>query len=98
MRRAWCIELGHGCWGALNRQRAGVPALPIEWMIDLPYPSAAGSGIAGAALWQRMREATRTGRPAAGEEFVKRLDVERKRHLRPQKRGPKAKAALTSDR
>ena len=51
------------------------------------------SGVADAALWERIREATRTGRPAAGEEFVKRLEAERKRRLLPQKRGPKAKAA-----
>jgi len=36
----------------------------------------------------------RTGRPAAGEEFVTRLEAERKRRLLPQKRGPKTKAAL----
>jgi len=52
-----------------------------------------GSGIADAAHWERIREATQTGRPAAGEEFVKRLEAERKRRLLPQKRGPEAKKA-----
>jgi len=58
------------------------------------WHEALGSGIAEAALWERIRAATRTGRPAAGEEFVKRLEAERKRRLLPQKRGPKAKAAV----
>jgi len=52
------------------------------------------SGMEEAALWERIREATRTGRPAAGEDFVKRLEADQGRCLRPQKRGPKGKAAL----
>jgi len=55
------------------------------------WREALDGGIADVALWERIREATRTGRPAADEEFVKRLEVERRRRLRPQKRGPKAK-------
>jgi putative transposase len=58
------------------------------------WREALGGGIDDAALWERIREATRTGRPAAGEEFVKRLEVERRRRLRPQKRGPKPEATV----
>ena len=36
---------------------------------------------------------SKDGRPAAGVEFVKRLEAERQRRLLPQKREPKAKAA-----
>ncbi len=50
-------------------------------------------GIEDAVLLERIREATRTGRPAAGEEFVRMLEAQRQRRLRPQKRGRKAKAA-----
>jgi hypothetical protein len=52
------------------------------------------------AEWQQRwtvgawREATLTGRPAASEEFVKRLEVERGRRLRPQKPGPPGKSEV----
>jgi hypothetical protein len=50
-----------------------------------------------AALVERLREATRTGRPAGGEEFIERLESSTKRLLRPQKRGPKEKAHGLAD-
>ena len=72
-------------WGVLD-----MAAWERRWTSGA-WREALGSGIADAALWQRIREATR--RPAAGVEFVKRLEAERQRRLLPQKRGPKAKAA-----
>jgi putative transposase len=50
------------------------------------WRAALANGIEAAALLERIREATRSGRPAAGEEFVRRLEIERRRCLRPQKR------------
>ena len=73
-------------WGALD-----VAEWERRWTSET-WREALGSGT-DAALWERIREATQTGRPAAGEEFVKRLEAERKRRLLPQKRGPKAKKA-----
>jgi hypothetical protein len=51
-------------------------------------------GIEDAALMERIREATRSGRPAAGEGFVKQLEEEQRRCLRPRKRGPKGKVVV----
>ncbi|HXB70876.1 MAG TPA: transposase [Candidatus Acidoferrales bacterium] len=50
-------------------------------------------GVENGALWERIREATGTGRPAANDDFIRRLEAESNRRLRPRKRGPKAKAA-----
>jgi len=60
------------------------------------WREALGQGIADAALLERIRESTRTGRPAAGEEFIGRLEAMAHRVLRPQKRGPNRKAAESS--
>ena len=51
-------------------------------------------GVQDTALLERLREATRTGRPAGDEEFVRCLEGSTKRILRPQKRGPKAAPAV----
>ena len=48
-------------------------------------------GLEDAALVERIREATRTGRPAAAEAGLRHLERETGRRLRPQKRGPKGK-------
>ena len=48
-------------------------------------------GVEDAAFLERIREATRTGRPAASVEFTVELEARVRRRLRPQKRGPKAK-------
>jgi len=48
-------------------------------------------GVEDAALMERIREATRTGGPAACEGFVKQLEEEQRRCLRPRRRGPKGK-------
>jgi putative transposase len=66
-------------WGAQWTPRTWRDALEIS--------------IEDAALLERIREATRTGRPAAGPEFVAELERRLGRPLRPQKRGPKVKAA-----
>jgi putative transposase len=50
-------------------------------------------GLEDAALVQRIREATRTGWPAAGEAGLRDLERQTGRRLRPGKRGPKGKAA-----
>jgi hypothetical protein len=55
------------------------------------WGAALTDGIEDAALLERIREATRTGRPAACDEFVRELDAERCRCLRPRKRGPKGR-------
>ena len=48
-------------------------------------------GVGAAELEQRIREATRTGRPFGSETFVERLEEQTGRRLRPQRRGPKKK-------
>ena len=50
-------------------------------------------GIDDGAHWERIRAATRTGRPAGADDFVKRLELDRKRPLRLRKRGPRVRAA-----
>ena len=56
------------------------------------WREALAGGIGDAELMERIREATRTGRPAADEGFVKQWEAEQGRCLRPRKRGPKGKA------
>lgn len=48
-------------------------------------------GIDDAVTMARIRDATRTGRPAATDEFLVRLEIACQRSLHPQKRGPKPK-------
>ena len=50
-------------------------------------------GLEEAALRERIREATRTGRPAGSGVFLDELEKRVGRSLRPQKRGPKVKVA-----
>ena len=52
------------------------------------------SGYPQAALTERLREATRTGRPFGEAEFVDGLEQRLGRALRAQKRGPKRKATV----
>jgi len=60
------------------------------------WTAALHEGVYGAAWADRLREATRTGRPAGDGEFVKRVEEMLSRSLQPQKRGPKAHAGATS--
>ena len=53
-------------------------------------------GVESGVLLARIREATSTGRPAASDEFVRRVETAVQRLLHPRKRGPKPRAA-TSD-
>ena len=48
-------------------------------------------GLDNAATMERIREATRTGRPAGSADFIEQLETATHRPLRPQKRGPKKK-------
>jgi putative transposase len=50
-------------------------------------------GIGDAALAERIRDATRTGRPAGGAEFVKHWEQRLNRQLSPAKRGPTPKVS-----
>lgn len=50
-----------------------------------------GLGIGDAQMAERIREATRSGRSAGGEDFVRACAKRLRRQLRPRKRGPKAK-------
>lgn len=46
-------------------------------------------GIEGAAWVERLREATRTGRPLGGEVFIEQVETNLKRGVKPRKRGRK---------
>ena len=48
-------------------------------------------GVRNAALLERIRQATRTGRPAGSDDFVREAERHLGRPLRPAKRGPKTK-------
>ena len=61
--------------------------LPAEWRETL------AEGVANAALIERIRAATRTGRPAADEAFITELERVEGRALRSMKRGPKTRPA-----
>jgi putative transposase len=74
--------LDNSAWGAM-------------WTAAL-WREALGQGIADAALLERIRQSTRTGRPAAGEEFIGQLEAMAHRLLRPQKHGPGRKPAESS--
>jgi hypothetical protein len=50
-------------------------------------------GIGDASLVERIRAATRTGRPAGGAEFIKHWEQRLERQLRPAKRGPTPKVS-----
>ena len=51
------------------------------------------AGVNDTVSWERLREATRTGRPAGNEEFLKTLESATGRSLRARKRGPKPRSA-----
>lgn len=61
-----------------------------QWSVE-SWDEALQHGIEDAAWLERIREATRTGRPAGSEDFLKRAEANIGRPLRPRKRGPKAK-------
>ena len=49
-------------------------------------------GISDAAMFESIREATRTGRPAAEKDFICRIEQTTGRQILPLRRGPKPKA------
>jgi putative transposase len=51
-------------------------------------------GVDDADLIGAIRDATRTGRPAADDDYIARAESLLGRSLRPQKRGPKSAASL----
>jgi REP-associated tyrosine transposase len=63
-----------------------------RWSCD-SWREALDLGFENAALLDRIREATRSGRPAGSAEFIERLERAAGRALRPRKRGPKPKAS-----
>ncbi len=63
---------------------------PREW------GEALNLGVQDAAMLERIRESTRTGRPAAEPAAVVELERMTGRLLRPQKRGPKRKATAVA--
>jgi putative transposase len=88
-------------WSSAEAHTSGVDRSGIldmaEWerrWTGGTWREALTQGIEDAALMERIREATRSGRPAAGEGFVKQLEEEQRRCLRPRKRGPKGKVVV----
>jgi putative transposase len=89
----WSSAMAH----VTGVDRAGILEA-AEW--ELRWNAAAWSdvleqGVEDAAMLERIREATQTGRPMADPDFVQELEAKVQRHLRPQKRGPKAKVTGT---
>ena len=58
------------------------------------WQTALEDGIGDVEVVERIREATRTGRPAGGRDFVKDWEQRLGRRLNPSKRGPKGKAGV----
>ncbi len=77
---------GANRWGALSLADWFERWSGETWSIAL------AEGIADAALIERIREATRTGRPAGSEHFVDEAERRCGRRLRPSKRGPQPTA------
>jgi putative transposase len=61
------------------------------------WADALAEGPTNAARLERIREATRTGRPAGSEDFVKEAERHSNRRLRPMHRGPKPKPVASPD-
>ena len=59
-----------------------------RWRETLEY------GVRDAAFLERLREATRRGRPLGSAEFVEHLERSLGRRLQPQKRGPKPRKTV----
>jgi putative transposase len=61
-----------------------------QWSFDT-WRTVLENGVEDAALQERIREATRCGRPAGTPEFIQRLEKAAGRKLEPRRRGPKPK-------
>ncbi len=60
------------------------------------WEQALAAGVREAGLAERLREATRTGRPLGSPPFTQALEIATGRPLAPRKRGPRSKPALVS--
>lgn len=91
-------------WSSASAHAAGHDARALldwtdwtrRWDPD-SWKAALHEGVHGAAWADRLREATRTGRPTGDREFVKRVEVLLGRSLQPQKRGPKDHTRAASE-
>jgi|SRR5579871_305571 len=86
----WSSAQAHGG----RKDRGGVLDLAswsVRWTID-SWRDALQEGVQDAAVAERIREATRTGRPAGDDKFITQMEALTGRQLRPHKRGPKALA------
>jgi hypothetical protein len=72
---------------------ADMPQRVLQELSSLRSASSWPSGIEDAARLERIRQATRTAGPAADENSIEALERQADFGLRPQKRGPKTKAA-----
>ena len=63
---------------------------PASWREALNH------GIQDAALLDRIRESTRTGRPVGGQAFLQKAEALAGRPLAPLKRGPKIRQAAVT--
>ena len=66
------------------------------WAVRYPAPKwreILGLGFRLSGDLDRLREATRTGRPFGGKDFVAELEAKMEQNLEPQKRGRKPKPA-----
>ena len=79
-------ESGVDRWGLIDWLDWRARWTPVSWGEALNH------GIEDAALLARIREATRTGRPAGSEHFLKWAEAVAGRRLRPLKRGPRVKS------
>ncbi len=83
-------------WSSAAAHLAGIDAAGMldmnEWSTKWKpglWREVLQNGVDDAALLDRIREATRTGRPCGEDEFVAGVEQRTHRLLRPRKRGPK---------
>lgn len=86
-------------WSSARARVAGTDALglidPSDFRADCRgdfWRQVLADGWTAAHFAERLRRATQTGRPIGGEAFLARAEEQAGRSLRPQKRGPKARA------
>lgn len=82
--RAHCT--GSDVLGMLDWRLWAASYSPATWREALMM------GVTEAAFLERIRDATRTGRPLGGPDFIQDLEARVGRRLRPGKRGPRPRA------
>jgi putative transposase len=93
VRAAWDWPWSSAAAHVHGVDRMGVLDM-VEWELQwgaVRWREVLAQSAADIGLIEYIREATRTGRPAASEDFVRELETRVGRRLRPQKRGPKVK-------